>query len=195
MTGITSGPAKGGGKTPIILGAIFGAVVLLGLRACDEDKKPAASTVVTTTPTPVTPERKAHFIAVALSANTLKYAEGADRAAVEKKALGDCEAARRERFARGSYIAKEGCSLLPMVSNYDGTSCLAAFQNPLQYNTPIRYIVGSPIDIDRNIRAFLHSAEGRLYNHVAHPDAETYKFCVDYYGRPSIETPGYHLSR
>lgn len=176
----------------VIAVAAVGALALM--RACSEDEKKMVAPPIAAPEPEAEPQRVPYFFALATSHGSTGYAGAGTRADAEKEALEICTHHRNERMNKHVYVGAEECEIVEVASNYSGPGCIVMSLNNETYRAP-NIITGSAIDIKDRVRTFLHSEFGTLYNERINPQAETTFLCVDYYGRPSIEKPGFTLSR
>lgn len=175
--------------------AVAAAIALpLLLKTCAHEEPPPPPEPEITKPE-AEPKRVPHFFAVASSWGSSGYADAPTRADAETKALDLCEAHRRSREKKFTYVGVEGCRIRGVASNFDGAPCIALSTNDTEYDIEPHVELGSDISLPDQLRAYLMSDQGKYYNTAINPAAKTLMLCVGFYGEPTIEDVGYEYSR
>lgn len=187
-------PSRSGGNLWPKAAFALVAGILLG-RACTSGKELPAPPPPPPPEVEVEPERVPNYVAVATSLGSSGFAYAPTSERAQEEALRKCEKDRTERQKNFAYVSAEDCKVQAVASNYNGPGCVALLTNDIVYNNHPPVITGSSIDISRTVRQFLASAAGTIYNTKVDPRAQTWIYCVDYYGRADTENAGFKLSR
>lgn len=189
-------PSRGGALKWAFIGVAAVICVPPLLRSCASPKPPPEPPVTSTPEPEVEPQRVPYYIAVASSLGSTGVHGGSTRDDAQTKALDLCEAHRRSREKKFTYVSAEECKIRGVASNFGGGLCISLSTNDIEYDYTPHVLLGPEDVLQTELRAYLTSEEGTYYNTRISPHAKTMVYCIDYFGRPQHPyDAGYTYSR